>query len=72
MDEARLDELGRNNYVLPSQCKLVFYSEIPSRGGWLFLVRYDPRGRLVKYNVEEENDIEEEDDAEEELVVPNE
>jgi hypothetical protein len=34
-----------------------------------FVVRYDPRGRPVKYNiVEEENDLEEEDDAKEQVA----
>jgi hypothetical protein len=37
--------------------------------GWSYVVRYDPRGRPVKYNVVEEDDIEEEDDAEEKVVV---
>jgi hypothetical protein len=55
-------------YVLPSQCEHVFYSEVLGRGGWSYVVRYDPRGRPVKYNVEEEDDIEEEDDVEEQLV----
>ena len=56
-------------YVLPSQCKQVFYLEVPGKAGWSFVVRYDPRGKTVKYNiVEEENDIEEEDDVEEKVV----
>ena len=42
-------------YVLPSQCKQVFYFGIPHKLGWSFFVRHDPRGRLVKYNVMEEN-----------------
>ena len=36
--------------------------------GWSFVVRHDPRGRLVKYNVDEGNEegtLEEEDDDEE-------
>jgi hypothetical protein len=37
--------------------------------GWSYVVRYDPRGRPVKYNVVEEDDIEEEDDAEEQVDV---
>ena len=40
-------------YVLPSQCEQVFYSEVPGRGHWSFVIRHDPRGRLIKYNVEE-------------------
>jgi hypothetical protein len=62
-------ELGINHYVLPSQCEHVFYSEVLRRGGWSFFVRYDPRGRLVKYNVVEEDDIEEKYDAEEQVHV---
>ena len=31
---------------------------------WSFVVRYDPRGRSVKNNVDEEDDIEEEYDIE--------
>jgi hypothetical protein len=34
----------------------------------LYIVRYDPRGRHVKYNVPEEDDIEEEEDVEEHEV----
>ena len=45
-------------HVLPSQCEQVFYSKVPGREGWLFVVRYDPRRMLVKYNVAEEDDIE--------------
>jgi hypothetical protein len=36
--------------------------------GWSYVVRYDPRGRLVIYNVVEEDDIEDKDDVEEKLV----
>ena len=56
-------KLGTDCYVLTRQCGQVFYSEVPGRVGWSFVVRYDPRGRPIKYNVEEEVDIEEEDDA---------
>ena len=42
-------------------CTLRFQVE----GGLSFVVRYDPRGRHIKYNVVEEDDIEEEYDAEE-------
>ena len=52
-------------YVLPSQCEHVFYSEAPGRMGWSFVIRHDPRGRLVKYNLEEDKEgVEEEDDVE--------
>ena len=34
--------------------------------GWSFVVRHDPRGRPIKYNLEEGNEegLEEEDDVE--------
>ena len=53
-------------YFLPSQCEQVFYSEVPGRGGWSFVVIHDPRGRMIKYNVEEgdEEGIKDEDDVE--------
>jgi hypothetical protein len=60
---------GTDHYVLPRQCKQVFYSEVPGKAGWSFVVGYDSRGRPVKYNiVDEENDLEEEDDAKEQVV----
>lgn len=43
-------------YVLPSQCEQVFYSEVPGRMGWSFVIRHDPRGRQVKYNIVEEDE----------------
>ena len=43
-------------YVLPSQCEHIFYSEVPGRVSWSFVLRHDPRGRPVKYNVEEGNE----------------
>ena len=53
-------------YCNLSQCEHVFYSKVLRRGSWPFVVRYDPRGRPVKYNL-----VEEYDDAEEQLDVPN-
>ena len=53
------EPFGDEPYVLPSQCKQVFYFGIPHKPGWSFVVRHDPRGRPVKYNVIEEEDIEE-------------
>jgi hypothetical protein len=50
-------------YVLPSQCEQVFYSEVPGRGGCSFVIRHDPRGKSVKYNVEEYQEGIEEDDV---------
>ena len=56
MVNTRLFEPGTKPYVLPSQCEQVFYYEVPGRGGWSFSMRHDPRGRLVKYNVEDYNE----------------
>ena len=45
---------GRNyHYVFLSQCEQVFYSKVPGERDWSFVVRYDPRGRPIKYIVEE-------------------
>ena len=41
-------------YVLPSQCEQVFYSEVLGKPSWSYIVRYDPRGRSVKYSPVEE------------------
>ena len=54
--------VGDEPYVLPSQCEQVFYSEVPHKQGWSFVVRHDPRGRPIKYNVMEEEDIEDDDE----------
>ena len=67
MVNTRLFEPGIEPYVLPSQCEQVFYSEVPGKAGWSFVVRHDPRGRLVKYNLDEGNEegtLEEDDDEE--------
>ena len=66
MVNTRLFELGTEPYVLPSQCEHVFYSDVPGRVGWSFTVRHSPRGRSIKYNVEDANEegLEEEDDVE--------
>jgi hypothetical protein len=53
MVNTRTFEPGLEIYVLPSQCEQVFYCEVPGKPGWSFVVRYDPRGRSVKYNVPE-------------------
>ena len=48
----------------------VFYSEVSGKAGWSYIVRYDPRVRLVKYNlVEEEENIEEEGDADQDKLA---
>ena len=62
MVNTRLFELGTEPYVLPSQCEQVFYSEVPGKAGWSFVVRHDPRGRPVNYNLDygnEEGSLEE-------------
>ena len=66
MVNTRLFELGTKLYVLSSQFEHVFYSEVPGKVGWSFVMRHNPRGRSVKYNLEEDNEegLEEEDDDE--------
>jgi hypothetical protein len=68
MVNTRTFELGTKKYVLPSQCEQAFYSKVPRKVGWSYVVRYDPRGRPIKYNVPEEDDIAEEEDVEEHEV----
>ena len=52
-------------YVFWSRCEHVFYWEVLVRAGWSFVIRHDPRGRSIKYNVEEDEEgVEEEDDVE--------
>ena len=68
MVNTRLFEPGMYPYVLPIQCEQVFYSEFPGKAGQSFVVRHDPRGRPVKYNLDdgnEEGSMEEEYDDEE-------
>jgi hypothetical protein len=57
-------EKENDHYVFPSQYEQVFYSKVPGKMDWSFVVISDPRGRLVKYTVDEEDDIEEEYDLE--------
>ena len=55
-------------YVLPSQCEQVFYLEVLGKAGWSFVVRHNPRGRLIKYNLNDgnkEGSLEEYDDDKE-------
>jgi hypothetical protein len=40
--------------------RIFFYFGIPNKLGWSFVIRHDPRGKMIKYNV-----IEEEEDTEE-------
>jgi len=61
-------EPGSKTYVLLSQCEHVFYVEVLSNAGWSYVVRYDPRGRSVKYNIVEEDEIEKEDNVEEQRL----
>ena len=42
------------------------FSKVPSRVGWLFVVRFDPRERTVKYTFPEDQDVH---DQEEEDVA---
>ena len=64
MIKTMMFERGHDHYVFPSQCEQVFYSKVPCERDWSFVVRYDPRGSLVKYtHVQKEDDIEEEDDV---------
>ena len=58
MVNTRLFEPRTEPYVLPRQCEHVFYSEVPGKAGWSNIVRYDPRGRPIKYNTEEEDNVE--------------
>jgi hypothetical protein len=46
-----------------SQCEKVFYSEVLGKSGWSDIVRYDLRGRPIKYNhvADDEYNNEEED-----------
>jgi hypothetical protein len=69
MVNTRTLEPGTKLYVLPSQCDQVFYSYVPGKVVWPYVAIYDPRVRLVKYNVAEEYDIEEDDDVEEKVDV---
>ena len=56
MVNTRFFEPGIEPYVLPSQCEQVFYSDVLGKAGWSFVVRYDPRARLVKYNLDDGNE----------------
>ena len=45
MVNTRNIELGSTPYVLWSQCEHVLYLAVTGRGGWSYVVIYDPRGR---------------------------
>jgi len=49
MIKTTMFERGHHRYVFPSQCEHVFYSNVPGERDWSFVVRYDPRGRPIKY-----------------------
>ena len=51
MVNTRALEPGTEPYVLPSLCEQVFYSEVQGKASWSYIVRFDPRGRTVKYNL---------------------
>ena len=56
MVNTRFFEPGIDPYVLLSQCEQVFYSKVAGKAGWSFVVRHNPRGRLVKYNLDDANE----------------
>ena len=68
MVNTRLFEPRMEPYVVPSQWEQVFYLKVLAKAGWSFVVRHDPRGMPVKYNLDDGNEqgyLEEEDDDEE-------
>ena len=56
MVNTRLFTQEMEPYVFPSQCEHVFYSKVPHKPSWSFVVRHDPRGRMVKYKLDEGNE----------------
>ena len=56
MVNTSLFDPGMEPHDIPSQCEQVFYSEVPGKVGWSFVMRHDPRGRQIKYNLEEGNE----------------
>jgi hypothetical protein len=64
-------EKGHDHYLFPSQCEQVFYSNVPSERDWSFFIRYDPRGRPIKYtHLQEEDDIEYQEDDSTDQIEP--
>lgn len=61
MINTRLLELSIKLYVLPIQCKQGFDPQVPNKIDYSCVVRYEPKGRSVKYIVIEEYDNEEND-----------
>jgi hypothetical protein len=64
MIKTTIFEKTNDHYFFPSKCEQSFYSKVLGKRDCSFVVRYDPRGRPVKYTIDEEDDIEEEDDVE--------
>jgi hypothetical protein len=63
MIKTTMFERGHDRYVFPSQREQVFYSNVPGERDWSFVVRYDLRGRPIKYtHLQEEDDIEDQED----------
>ena len=62
-------EPGIESYLLPSQCEQVFYSKVLGKKCWSYIVRYDPRGRLVKYNPKDEENVKEDGDTDQQKLV---
>ena len=56
MVNTRLFKPRTEPYVLPSQCEQVFYSKVPGKEGWSFVVSHNPRGRLIKYKLDDGNE----------------
>ena len=56
MVNTRFSEPRMEPYVLPIQCENVFYLEVPRKAGWSFVVKHDPRGRPIKYNLDNGNE----------------
>ena len=56
MVNTRLFEPRADPCALPSQCEQVFYSKVPGKADWSFVVRHDPRGKSVKYNLDDANE----------------
>lgn len=61
------EPVGEEPCVLPIQYEKVFYLKVPHKPSWSFVVRHDPRGRPIKYNAIEEEDIKEEEKVEDDV-----
>ena len=65
MVNIRALEPSTDPYVLPSQCEQIFCLDVLGNASWAYIVKYDPRGIPMKYNIVEEED----DDADQEQVA---